>query len=91
MRVTHHVRTNGLRDSAGVSSLADIDRELVRLRERLEAAIESAIALLDRLDAPAEDLEDEGDWEPWLGAPETTIAATIGDTSNVSRLCEAVL
>ena len=35
-----------------------------------EAAIEAAIALLDRIDAPAEDREDEGDWEPWLAAPE---------------------
>ena len=39
-------------------------------RRRLEAAIEAAIDLLDRLDAPAEDLEDEGDWEPWLASPE---------------------
>jgi len=52
-----HTRTGGLRSSAGASSLADIDRDLVRLRERLEAAIEGAIALLDRLDAPAEDRE----------------------------------
>jgi hypothetical protein len=30
----------------------------------------AAIALLDRLDAPAEDLEDGGEWEPWFAAPE---------------------
>ena len=44
--------------------------DLARLRERLEAAIESAIALLDRLDAPAEDREPDADWEPWLATPE---------------------
>ncbi len=65
-----HTRTLGLRNPAGASALADIDQDLARLRERLEAAIEGAIALLDRLDAPAEDLEDCGDWEPWLAAPE---------------------
>ena len=68
--MTLHTRTGGLHNSAGASPLADIDRDLVRLRERLEAAIEGAIALLDRLDAPAEDLEDGGDWEPWLATPE---------------------
>ena len=68
--MTLHTRTGGLRSSAGASPLVDIDRDLARLRERLEAAIESAIALLDRLDAPHEDLEDVGDWEPWLAAPE---------------------
>ena len=67
--MTLHSCTGGLR-TAGASPLADIDQDLVRLRERLEAAIESAIALLDRLDAPHEDLEDGGDWEPWLAAPE---------------------
>ncbi len=46
------------------------DTDTLALRRRLEAAIEAAIALLDRLDAPGEDLEDEGDWEPWLAAPE---------------------
>ena len=40
----------------------------VVLRRRLEAAIEHAIALLDRLDAGGEDLEDEGDAEPSLGS-----------------------
>ena len=70
--MTLHTRTGGLRNPAGASPLADIDRDLARLRGRLEAAI----ALLDRLDAPAEDLEpdadgeDGGDWEPWLAAPE---------------------
>ena len=68
--MTRHARTGDLRRSAGVSALADIDRDLARMRERLEAAIEAAITLLDRLDAPAEDLEDGGDWEPWLAAPE---------------------
>ncbi len=53
--MTLHTRTGGLRNPAGASSLADIDQDLARLRERLEAAIEGAIALLDRLDAPAED------------------------------------
>ena len=50
--------------------MADIDRDLLELRQRLELAIEAAIALLDRLDAPHDDLEDGGDWEPWLAAPE---------------------
>ena len=50
--------------------MADIDRDLARMRERLETAIESAIALLDRLDAPAEDREPDADWEPWLATPE---------------------
>ena len=74
--MTHHARAVGLRNSAAASPLADIDRDLARMRERLEAAIESAIALLDRLDAPAEDREpdavgeDGGDWEPWLAVPE---------------------
>ncbi len=53
--MTLHTRTGDLCNSAGVSALADIDRDLVRLRERLEAAIESAIALLDRLDAPTKE------------------------------------
>ncbi len=68
--MTHHARTVGLRRSAGASPLADIDRGLARMRERLEAATESAIALLDRLDAPAEDREPDADWEPWLATPE---------------------
>ena len=64
MRVmTLHTRTLGLR-TAGASPLADIDQDLVRLRERLEAAIEGAIALLDRLDAPD---EEPGGWRR-LGA-----------------------
>ena len=40
------------------------------LRGRIEAAAEALIALLDQLDAPAEDLEPDADWEPWLAAPE---------------------
>jgi len=70
LAMTLHTHTNGLRNSAGASSLADIDQDLLDLRRRLELAIEAAIMLLDRLDAPAEDLEDGGDWEPWLAAPE---------------------
>ena len=50
----------------GGLSLAEIDRDLLRLRERLETVIEAAIALLDRLDAPAEDLEDGGIGSPGL-------------------------
>ena len=42
--MTLHTRTGGLRSAAGASSLADIDQDLARLRERLEAAIEGAIA-----------------------------------------------
>ncbi len=38
------------------------------LRRRLELAIEAAIAVLDRLDAAREDLEDGGDAEPSLGS-----------------------
>ena len=68
--MTLHPCTGGLRNSAGVSALAEIDRDLLELRQRLELAIEAVNALLDRLDAPAEDLEDGGDWEPWLAAPE---------------------
>ena len=68
--MTRHARTVGLRTPAGASPLADIDRDLARMRERLEAAIESALALLDRLDAPAEDREPDADWEPWLATPE---------------------
>ncbi len=40
------------------------------LRRRLEAAVEMAITILDELDAIGEDLEDEGDREPWLACPE---------------------
>ena len=36
----------------------------------MEATAEALIALLDEVDAGAEDLEDGGDWEPWLAAPE---------------------
>ena len=68
--MTHHARTVGLRRSAVASPIADIDRDLARMRERLEAAIEAAISLLDRLDAPHEDREPDADWEPWLATPE---------------------
>jgi hypothetical protein len=44
--------------------------EALALRRRIEAAAEALIALLDQLDAPAEDLEPDADWEPWLAAPE---------------------
>ena len=40
------------------------------LRQRIEAAAEALIALLDQLDAPTEDLEPDADWEPSLAAPE---------------------
>ena len=47
------------------------EQEQIRsLRRRIEAAAEALIALLDELDAPAEDLEPDEDWEPWLAAPE---------------------
>ena len=48
----------------------DGGREALDLRHQLEAAIEAAIAVLDRLDAPVEDREPDADWEPWLAAPE---------------------
>ncbi len=44
--------------------------EALALRRRIEAAAEALIALLDELDAPAEDLEPDADREPWLAAPE---------------------
>ena len=44
--------------------------QLRALRRRIEAAAEALIALLDQLDAPLEELEPDGDWEPWLAAPE---------------------
>ena len=44
--------------------------EALALRRWIEAAAEALIALLDQLDAPAEDLEPDADWEPWLAAPE---------------------
>ena len=50
--------------------MADINRDLVRMCERLKAAIEAAIALLDWMDAPAEDREPDACWEPWLATPE---------------------
>ena len=45
-------------------------QHVLALRHRIEAAAEALIALLDQLDAPAEDLEPDTDWEPWLAAPE---------------------
>ena len=45
-------------------------QHLLTLRRRIEAAAEALIALLDQLDAPAEDLEPDADGEPWLAAPE---------------------
>ncbi len=44
--------------------------EALALRRRIEAAAEALVALLDQLDAPAEDLEPDPDGEPWLAAPE---------------------
>ena len=64
----------GLRNSPQASSTER--RQALALRARIEAAAEALIALLDELDAPAEDLEpdadgeDGGDWEPWLACPE---------------------
>jgi hypothetical protein len=40
------------------------------LRPQIESEIERLIDILDTLDAPDEDLEDEGHKEPWLGRPE---------------------
>ncbi len=68
--MTRRACDGGLRNSAETSLLADIARDLARMRERLEAAVESAVALLDRLDAPAEDREPDACWEPWLATPE---------------------
>ena len=45
-------------------------QHVLALRRWIEAAAEALIALLDQLDAPAEDLEPDADWEPWLAAPE---------------------
>ena len=39
-------------------------------RRQIERWIDRLIDLLDQADAAAEDLEPEGDWEPWLAAPE---------------------
>ncbi len=44
------------------------DRRPAALRRRLKLAIEAAIAVLDRLDAAGEDLEDEGGAGPSLGS-----------------------
>ena len=81
--MTLHARTGCLRNSAGASAGEGVhnvnplaERRALALRARIEAAAEALIALLDELDAPAEDLEpdadgeDGGDWEPWLGCPE---------------------
>ena len=45
-------------------------QHVLALRRRVEAAAEALIALLDQLDAPAEELEPDADWEPWLASPE---------------------
>ncbi len=72
--MTLHARTEGLHHPAHPSAQAR--RQVLALRARIEAAAEALIALLDELDAPAEDGEpdadgeDNGDWEPWLAAPE---------------------
>ena len=73
--MTLHVRAQAHREGHHARFVAaqaghSRDTDTLALRRRLEAAIEAAIALLDRLDAPGEDLEDEGLWEPWLAAPE---------------------
>ncbi len=63
--MTLHARTKGVHHpvhpSGPLASGGQADAGSQDLRRRLELAIEAAIALLDRLDAPAEDLEDEGD------------------------------
>ena len=56
------------------SAPAEFGAELAAQRLRLEAAIEAGIDLLDRIDAATEDLEDSGEWEPWLAAPEGHMA-----------------
>jgi hypothetical protein len=43
---------------------------LRQLRAEIEDTVHNVIGLLDRID-PDPDLEDGGDAEPWLGAPET--------------------
>ncbi len=71
---TLHARPKGVHHPVHPS--AQERRQVLALRARIEAAAEALIALLDELDAPAEDLEpdadgeDGGDWEPWLAAPE---------------------
>ena len=57
----NHDRANALRCE---------QQHILALRRRVEAAVEALIALLDQLDASAEDLEPDADWEPWLAAPE---------------------
>ena len=44
--------------------------DIQALRQRIEAAAEALIAVLDQLDAPTEDLEPDADREPWLAALE---------------------
>ena len=72
--MTLHARTKGLHHP--VHPCAWERRQVLALRARIEAATEALIALLDEIDAPAEDLEpdadseDGGDWEPRLAAPE---------------------
>ena len=74
MTMTLHARTKGLHHP--VHPCAHERRQVLALRARIEAAAAALIALLDEIDAPAEDLEpdadgeDGGDWEPWLAAPE---------------------
>ena len=60
-RGSKHARADALRRE---------QQHVLALRHRIEAAAEALIALLDQLDAPAEDLEPDPDWEPWLAAPE---------------------
>ena len=48
------------RASAGVSALPP-PRDVAKLRERMETAIERLIIALDAMDAPREDLEEGGD------------------------------
>ena len=72
--MTLHARPKGVHHP--VYPFAQERRQVLALRARIEAAAEALVALLDELDAPAEDLEpdadgeDGGDWEPWLAAPE---------------------
>ena len=72
--MTLHARAEGVHrpahPSGSLAGAGQADVALRALRQRLELAIEAAIALLDCLDAPAEDLEPDADWEPWLAVPE---------------------
>ena len=75
--MTRHARTRPLpTPGERAAEASQASGKGLELRRCLETAIENAIALLDHLDAPAEDLEpdtdgeDGGDWEPWLAAPE---------------------